>query len=585
MNFSSEVERYCRQENTTGALLVTGEWGSGKTYFFKEILPSESWFKDHASIISISLFGITNREILDKKLKEKYLHKTLDIPEIPSETQNVFSKLKSSLTKMITDLDIKISTSEEKIPLNSMLGVVQTFSNIWDNFISIPSVDGIKKVILIFDDLERCPMDMEKLLGAINAYVEGSEIKTILIANEDYIKKKETTDKTYTIMKEKLVCRTIKYEPNFTSIVENIINTYKTNDQKYTSFLKDNKKIFIEYLEKLKNIRILKTAIQDFELFYQIILEEKIQKTYYKEILEKYLSCAKDHLVPLSSNKNNTNDAMCVWLKTGKLDEQLFRHQLKLYKENTPARILLREENILNLDDDTFINGISELKRLITDKQLELSDYSYIFRFLFNAQKYELPVRLDMDTMKSSIEAEIQKIKSGDVTTFSHLRYSFTTEERSLLTKTYSGINPIIELLEKIGNSLPELNRRAQLIKALKEQDENGIKNSIHQYCGAFDNDFADAIYQYWSTLKKLRYNFMQDFMLSFTNIYNFEDTYNETIKGIKHLISLLTQETSEPGTVTSAVTKIFIQELKKKCNTLQEKFANSSNSLENSNK
>ena len=195
MNFSSEVERYCRQENTTGALLVTGEWGSGKTYFFKEILPSESWFKDHASIISISLFGITNREILDKKLKEKYLHKTLDIPEIPSETQNVFSKLKSSLTKMITDLDIKISTSEEKIPLNSMLGVVQTFSNIWDNFISIPSVDGIKKVILIFDDLERCPMDMEKLLGAINAYVEGSEIKTILIANEDYIKKKKRQTK------------------------------------------------------------------------------------------------------------------------------------------------------------------------------------------------------------------------------------------------------------------------------------------------------------------------------------------------------------------------------------------------------
>ena len=43
MDFVKEIKDYCMHENTSGALLVSGNWGSGKTYFFKEILPSESW--------------------------------------------------------------------------------------------------------------------------------------------------------------------------------------------------------------------------------------------------------------------------------------------------------------------------------------------------------------------------------------------------------------------------------------------------------------------------------------------------------------------------------------------------------------
>ena len=76
MDFVQEVEYYCKQENTSGALLVNGNWGSGKTYFFENILPQLPWFYSNTSIISISLFGITSREILDKKLKEKYILKT-----------------------------------------------------------------------------------------------------------------------------------------------------------------------------------------------------------------------------------------------------------------------------------------------------------------------------------------------------------------------------------------------------------------------------------------------------------------------------------------------------------------------------
>ena len=36
MDFVKEIEYYCRQENTSGALLVNGNWGSGKHTFLKK---------------------------------------------------------------------------------------------------------------------------------------------------------------------------------------------------------------------------------------------------------------------------------------------------------------------------------------------------------------------------------------------------------------------------------------------------------------------------------------------------------------------------------------------------------------------
>ena len=69
MDFVQEVEYYCKQENASGALLVNGNWGSGKTYFFEKVLPQLPWFYSNASIISISLFGITSKEIMYKMIK------------------------------------------------------------------------------------------------------------------------------------------------------------------------------------------------------------------------------------------------------------------------------------------------------------------------------------------------------------------------------------------------------------------------------------------------------------------------------------------------------------------------------------
>lgn len=568
MDFVKEIEYYCKQENTSGALLVNGNWGSGKTYFFKEILPSESWFKDHASIISISLFGITNREILDKKLKEKYILKNLSVPEISSGKKGVLLNSKYALTKFLTETDIKLT--ENEVSLKSIFGAAQAFAGGWDNFVQIPPRDKFGKVILIFDDLERCPMDMEELLGAINAYVESSEIKTILIANEDYIKEKETTKKIYTIMKEKLVCRTIKYRPNFTDIVKKIVEDYKTLDYSYISFLRTQEAFLVQFLQKHKNIRILKSTIQDFEQFYKVINSENIPLEYCTQILEKFCAIMNRHVESVSNSKSN--DAMSLWIEQGIWNAEIFRKELQLYKSNTPGRIILRENNILNINDEIWENGILELTNSIYQNHFDLSDYSKFFQILLEASKYNIPViPLDISKLVSAIETRIDDISSGKSTDLFKYRYELSPEDRENLYNIYPGIDLAVTLLEKSSNDINFLNKRAILIQALNSDNSKIVNEDLQKYLGGINIDFANAIYKYWSNLKSLRYNFIQNFMVSFSPIDNFTNTYAETINGINHLISLLSSNSDGP--ISMAQKEEFKNRLLEKRRLLEEKF------------
>lgn len=61
---------------------------------------------------------------------------------------------------------------------------------------------------IVFDDLERCSINLEDLFGAINKYVEHHGCKVIVIAHDDKLND-ELTDK-----KEKIFGQVIKVTPD-----------------------------------------------------------------------------------------------------------------------------------------------------------------------------------------------------------------------------------------------------------------------------------------------------------------------------------------------------------------------------------
>ena len=67
------------------------------------------------------------------------------------------------------------------------------------NFITVKSTVNVngseKKVVLIFDDLERSRLDTIDVLGCINEYCENQGINTIIVANEDILRSNNNSSK------------------------------------------------------------------------------------------------------------------------------------------------------------------------------------------------------------------------------------------------------------------------------------------------------------------------------------------------------------------------------------------------------
>ena len=72
MSTLHELVRYCTQERHQGAILLTGEWGCGKTYLVEKKL-SEALSETHC-IVHVSLFGMEDIDALNDAVRKQWLY-------------------------------------------------------------------------------------------------------------------------------------------------------------------------------------------------------------------------------------------------------------------------------------------------------------------------------------------------------------------------------------------------------------------------------------------------------------------------------------------------------------------------------
>lgn len=90
----------------------------------------------------------------------------------------------------------------------------------FSKYIPIKKNFNEKTIVLIFDDFERCGINVVDLLGFINEYCENMKLKVILVANEEKINNNDdlnsnaiaNSNNSYATIKEKIISRTIHYE-------------------------------------------------------------------------------------------------------------------------------------------------------------------------------------------------------------------------------------------------------------------------------------------------------------------------------------------------------------------------------------
>ena len=288
---------YVRADYTDYAIMINGEWGSGKTYFWnnkirKKIDNMRLNGKQYTTIY-MSLYGISNLEEISKK--------------IFIETTQLMDKNLRRYMEQNGQTTIP-EYAKTGIDMANLFGISQNEDKV--NYGEFFSTDD---KVLCFDDLERANVDVIDILGYINNFVEHDHIKTIIICNEKELSTKLKsnnlemktfiatymldkqgellkTDKPmvekikdkiehvfdkaneYERIKEKLIGETFEYAPKFDYIINGILMRYE-NDPDLIRFLRENTNLIISTFNKsgTRNLRILKHSLNDFQKVFEMV--------------------------------------------------------------------------------------------------------------------------------------------------------------------------------------------------------------------------------------------------------------------------------------------------------------------------
>ena len=71
MTTVEELVDFCKEPQPVGGILLSGEWGCGKTYLIEKTLADE--LKDSHIIIRISLFGISSISEINERVNREWL--------------------------------------------------------------------------------------------------------------------------------------------------------------------------------------------------------------------------------------------------------------------------------------------------------------------------------------------------------------------------------------------------------------------------------------------------------------------------------------------------------------------------------
>ncbi len=491
---------YIRSDYTDYAVMLNGEWGSGKTHFWnhkiKNKIESMQLNGKRYTTIYMSLYGISNLDEISKK--------------IFIETTQLMDK---NLRKFMKNnrIDSIPEYAKTGIDMANFFGVTQNGDRL--DYREFFSTDD---KVLCFDDLERANVDVIDILGYINNFVEHDHIKTIIICNEKELSTKlkssnlemKTFIATYLLdkqnelnkadkpmvekiqdkiehvfdkvndyerIKEKLIGETFEYAPKFDYIINGILMRYE-NSPDLIRFLRENTRLIILTFNRsrTRNLRILKHALNDFKKIY-----EMVSKSY-----------------PNTSNRIMQTMliftiAISFEIKSGRITKDKFVN----IKNNEEYKSLLVSSRIL-MDNRQFY-----IKEFDNNYYYNFKSEYRFFKFI----EYYVRTRIfDMKIFKENMETIRNTIDTENLPAYKRL---LTEEYWKISDDQFNGV--IEEILEDVKAGKIELIDIVKIFayfsyfsrKGLIEYDLKTIKNVFFngmnisslssKYCGNVDEELG----------------------------------------------------------------------------------------------
>jgi len=279
---NSHVEKYldyyCDLPHPPGfAILLKGQWGCGKTWFIK------NYYKKKKALLNGNMIS----QDFERSLKASMKHFISRFSNAKKSTEEEYKFLYVSLYGMTSFSEIELAFFQQSYPIFTaeQLQLTTNFFNLTlkapsavnltDNLIKLVN-KNVSKKILIFDDLERCKIDINNILGYINSFIEHKDSKVIIIANEEKLENLGGSD--YKSIKEKLIGKTFGVSTDFEGVLNDFIDKVKNPYAK--KFLFDNINLIRDLYqqEEYENLRSLNLIILDFEMIFKDLPEKVIDK-------------------------------------------------------------------------------------------------------------------------------------------------------------------------------------------------------------------------------------------------------------------------------------------------------------------
>ncbi len=277
------VRDYLEAQNTDYAIMINGDWGSGKSYYikhdFRDVVTDVDYEPEVSKLESIQAktaeISTSFQKDDDQSAKydaKKYYPFYVSLYGI-SSIEDFNNKVADGVHDWIgKGIDIVTSFTKDKLGLSFPFSVG----------VYIPH-----NAILVFDDLERICLDKitpVEVLGLINSYAEHHNKKVIIVCNESELFKQTTEDNLnskgvtdFRKYKEKTIRFAYTYKPDISSVYDAFA---KEHQYEYCEYLAKNKEFILGLFNigGKQNLRTLKFFVDIYHIIFKALQGVDLEK-------------------------------------------------------------------------------------------------------------------------------------------------------------------------------------------------------------------------------------------------------------------------------------------------------------------
>lgn len=590
MDIKAEILDYINCNEVTGALLLTGSWGCGKSYLMKQIAKELNEHKK-AAVAVISLFGLDSVASINKRVKDEYSSFKLGTmgKSVKKISKGMTTLAKDGLAVAETVFSGVAGLSAASKGLSALMSYdVLGFIEIQN---TIGKDENQRKFVIVFDDLERSNITQKDLLGAINEFIENKQIKTIIVADEDKISESDKGNNDYKEYKEKLISRTLHMTTDYNSLIENLVAAYPETSKGYRDFLIESrdllKLVFAE--SKSNNIRTLKCALADFERVYAAWKETDVPPDNMKWALytfgaEMFISKSpnqkedsqksdnsiflyqKEEQYKYKRQHKSDFSTFRSWINEGVWDKHDFIIELQnkyITEEETPLyRFLVYR--FWDLQQEDIDKGLPEAVSLAYDGKLSRDELISLIGKIHHLRVNSiiLPCDIDYRRMEKGLQIRFENIKKGEITepkSHTFIEINNIDEEASVLYK----------MIEKFEQRIVTAKNRELYLKFLDGDETVSDFSLKNHYYEEFDSEWLELFKEKYlgaSNSDKRGYALSLLELTFVSNEFSNEENTETTKANFNKLIDWLESLKSDDS-ITKLINKSFAQEIRKmKC-------------------